>query len=141
MAEGRLRSHRTSRREIRDLLNVADRDLKDAAVRAISVDLRFRTAYQAALQIATIVLAAGYRAAGRGHHWVTFTVLPELLGQETQEWADYFDQCRGKRNLSDYDRAGEIAENEAAELLEEAKRFREAVLSWLRKSHPALVPR
>ena len=114
LAEGRLRPHRSSRREIRDLLRVADRDLKDAAVKAISIDLRFQTAYQAALQLATIVLASsGYRAIGQGHHWATFKVLPELLGQEFQEIADYLDQCRGKRNLSDYDRAGEISEGEA----------------------------
>lgn len=67
LAEGRLRPHKSSRREIRDLLQVADRDLKDAAVKAISIDLRFQTAYQAALQLATIVLASsGYRAIGQG---------------------------------------------------------------------------
>ncbi|MBI4245927.1 MAG: hypothetical protein HY614_01935 [Candidatus Rokubacteria bacterium] len=111
-------------------------------MRAISVDLRFRTAYQAALELATIVLAAsGYRTGGEGHHWTTFHVLPELLGPEFQDLADYFDQCRGKRNLSDYDRAGEIAEEEAVELLGEAKRFRETIVDWLKKSHPALLPR
>lgn len=142
LAEGRLRPHKSSRREIRDLLQVADRDLKDAAVKAISIDLRFRTAYQAALQLATIVLASsGYRAIGQGHHWATFNVLPELLGREFQEIADYLDHCRGKRNPSDYDRAGEISEGEAVELLGEARKLREVVPGWLRRNHPALAPR
>lgn len=142
LAEGRLRPHRSSRREIRDLLRVADRDLKDSAVRAISIDLRFQTAYQAALQLATIVLASsGYRAVGQGHHWTTFNVLPDLLGQEFQEVTDYFDHCRGKRNLSDYDRVGEISEGEAGELLGEARKCRATVLVWLKRNRPALIPR
>ena len=142
LAEGRLKRHRTTPREVRDLLRVADRDLKDAAVDAISVDLRFQTAYQAAFQLATIVLAAsGYRTTGVGHHWATFKVLPEVLGPEFQELAAYFDQCRGKRNLAGYDRAGEIAGEEATELLEEARKFRRTVLSWVRGHHPKLVAR
>ena len=140
LADARLRPHQTSRREIHDLLHVADRDLKDAAVRGISLDLRFTTAYQAALQLATIVLAAsGYRTAGVGHHWITFKILPELMGSECQDLADYFDQCRSKRNRSDYDRAGTVSEPEAAEILEEAKQFRKGVISWLRANHPGLA--
>lgn len=140
--EGRLRPHRSNAREIQDLFRVLDRNLKDAAVEEISVDLRFTTAYQSALQLATIALAAsGYRSEGAGHHWVTFKVLPELMGQEVQDLADYFDQCRGKRNLSDYDRAGEIARDEAVELLKEAKAFRVTTMNWLKKNHPRLVPR
>lgn len=142
LAEGRLRRHRTNPREIRDLFRVVDRNLEDAAVERISVDLRFATAYQAALQLATIVLtASGYRSVGAGHHWVTFKVLPELLGSGSQDLADYFDQCRDKRNVLDYDRAGEIAETEAEELLQEAREFRTAVLAWLRQRHPRLVRR
>lgn len=82
LAEDRLRRHRTTTKEIQDLLRVADRNLKDAAVEEISFDLRFTTAYQAALQLATIVLAAsGYRTKGAGHHWITFKILPELFGR------------------------------------------------------------
>ena len=142
LADGRLKHHRSSPKEIRDLLRVVDRDLKDAAATAISLDLRFTTAYKAAFQLATIVLAAsGYRATGAGHHWVTFSVLPKLLGKEFQDLADYFDHCRNKRNLSEYDRAGEVSEDEAVELLKEAEKFRATVLNWLKKHHPRLVPR
>lgn len=140
-ADGRLKRHQSSLREVRDLLGVVDRDLHDAAVEAISVDRRFQIAYQAALQLATIVLAAsGYRTTGKDHHWVTFRVLPELLGAKSQELAAYFDQCRGQRNRSDYDRAGEIADHEAIELLQESKQFRRMVLAWLRQHHPKLIP-
>lgn len=116
--------------------------MSDAGVGEISFDLRFTTAYQAALQLATIVLAAsGFRTHGEGHHWMTFNVLPELLGPDVQGLADFFDQARGKRNLSDYDRAGEISEGEAKELLGEARKFRSTVLNWLKAHHPKLFPR
>ena len=61
VAEGKLRSHRTSAREIADLLGVIDRDLADAAVQEVSADRRFAIAYEAALQLATIAIyASGY---------------------------------------------------------------------------------
>lgn len=95
LAEDRLRRHRTTAKEIQDLLRVVDRNLRDGAVEEISLDLRFMTAYQGILQLSTIVLAAsGFRTTGAGHHWVTLKVLPALLGEEVQDLADYFDQCR-----------------------------------------------
>lgn len=94
LTDGRLKSHRTTPKEIQDLLRVVDRN-----------------------------------------------VLPELLGPQIQDLADYFDQCRGKRNLSDYDRAGEIAEDEAVEVLRETKKFRATVLNWLKERHPGLIPK
>lgn len=141
LAEGRLRRHRTSTAEVSDLLRVADRDLADAAIPQLSADRRFATAYGAALALATIVLhASGYRAAGAGHHWTTLQALPELMGSQAQERADYLDQCRTRRNLADYDRAGVISDTEADELLTETQTFRTDVLAWLQANHPPLVP-
>ena len=106
----------------------------------LSADRRFATAYNAALQLATIVLhAAGYRATGAGHHWGTLQVLPEILGAGTQVRADYFDRCRAKRNTTDYDRAGEIAESEASEIITETCTFRDDVVTWLKKHHSRLA--
>ena len=140
LAEGKLRPHQTSRKEVADLLTVVRRDLADAAVTSISDDRRFATAYNAALALATIALhAAGYRAAGVGHHATTFQVLPEIMGPEVQPQADYFDLCRSRRNTTDYDRAGEITNREAEELLEEAVSFRDQVLEWLRANHSGLL--
>ena len=142
LADGRIRSHETSAREVADLLRVVDRDLADAAILQLSTDRRFATAYNAALQLATIALhASGYRAVGAGHHWATFHVLPEIMGPQTQARADYFDSCRSKRNVTDYDRAGEISAHDADEILAEARVFREELLDWLKKNHARLVPR
>jgi hypothetical protein len=49
---GWLRSHKTSRKEISDLLRITDRDLLDAAG-DISADWRFGIAYNAALKLCT----------------------------------------------------------------------------------------
>jgi hypothetical protein len=123
--ENRLQQYRTSIKEIGDLFKVVDRDLADAAVKEISADRRFATAYNAALQLAAIVPnASGYRAGKTGHHWVTFKILPEVMGPEAQEQADYFNSCRSTRNVTDYDRAGVVADATADEILEEAKAFR-----------------
>lgn len=53
--------------------------------------------------------------------------------------ADYFDSCRKKRNVADYDAAGMISDAEVKELLEEIECFRNDVLSWLDREHPDLV--
>jgi hypothetical protein len=64
LKEGRLKGHKTSAREVAELLKLVDRDLADSAIKEISVDRRFATAYNAVLQLATIALhAAGYRGA------------------------------------------------------------------------------
>ena len=142
LAEGRVRKHRSSHTEIRDRLRIVDRNIRDAAVDAISVDLRYHAAYEAALQLATIALSAsGYRTTSQGHHRTTFEALPFCLGAEHEDLANYFDQSRGKRNVLEYDRAGEIAETEAEELLNEVKKFRATVVAWLKRRHPALVGR
>ena len=139
---GDLRRHRTSAKEVADLLRLVERDLGDAGLTQLSDDRRFATAYNAALQLATIVLhASGYRAAGKGHHWATLHVLPELMGSQIPPRADYLDSCRSKRNVTDYDRAGEISSNEVAEILNEVAAFRAGVMAWLRSKHPALLPK
>lgn len=140
-AEGRLRPHQTSPKEVADLLRVVDRDLADAGIAQLSTDRRFATAYNAALQLATIALhAAGYRAAGAGHHWVTLHALPAIVGPQAQARTDYLDSCRAKRNVTDYDRAGEISTQEAEELVEEVRAFRSDLLAWLERCHPGLLP-
>ncbi len=140
LSKGRVRAQKTSVKEIRGLIRVGNRDLADARIDLISPDRRFATAYGAALQLATIVVrASGYRTAGVGHHWITFQLLLELLGKEEQERVDYFDSCRQKRNVTDYDDAGLVSQSQVDELISEVAAFRTVVLRWLRAHHPELV--
>lgn len=60
-----LAAHETSAEEITQLLSVIDRDLKDSAVKGLSADARMNFAYNAALQLATLALAAEWYRQGQ----------------------------------------------------------------------------
>jgi hypothetical protein len=63
---GWLRRITTSPDEIRGLLSIVDRGLKDAQVAQISADLRITATFSSALQCCTVALrACGFRPAGR----------------------------------------------------------------------------
>ena len=114
---GWLRSHKTSAREIADLLAIVDRDLKDAEG-DISADWQFGIAYNAALKLCTILLhASGYRPEKSLAHYRTLAALPLILGERHKDDANYLDTCRTKRNTAEYDRAGVTTEEDAGELI------------------------
>jgi uncharacterized protein (UPF0332 family) len=137
LSEGKLKFHKTSRTEISALLKIVERDLRDAQIEKLSSDRKFTTAYNAILQLATILLCCkGYRPVGTGHHFTVFQVTREILGKEYHDLIDYFDSCRSKRNITDYDRVGEISDTEVEELLAEAKEFKQIVISWTKKNYP-----
>lgn len=140
LAEERLRTHETDKVEIRGLLDIAQRDLKDAAIQNVSTDRRFLIAYEAALTLATIPLyCRGYETYGKGHHWLTFRLLPEVMGDEYSDLAGYFDQCRIKRNVGTYDRGGQISDLEVDELQSEVVSFQAEIVDWLKRNYPNLI--
>lgn len=82
---GWLKPHRTSRKEINNLLGIVDRDLRDAG-KDISADRRFGIAYNAALKLCTILLyAKGYRPSHESHHYRTLAALSEILGDDRKD--------------------------------------------------------
>lgn len=61
--------HQSSAEEIAALLAVVERDLANATLEGLAEDWKLNIAYNAALQSATVALAAaGYRAAREQHH-------------------------------------------------------------------------
>ena len=141
LASGRLRHLPAALSEIEDLLRVVERDLADACIEDVSADRRFATAYNAALQLATVALRAeGYRTSGTAHHYTTIAALPLILGAGATQTADYLDACRMRRNTVDYDGVGIATERDVAELVLEATALRESVLGWLARAHPELMP-
>lgn len=133
--QGKLKPHKTSEKEINNLLELAKRDIKDAKVKEISTDRRFTIAYNAVLQLATIPLyCKGYKPEGAGHHFTVFQTMKEAMGASYYTLADYFDSCRAKRNVTDYGYVGGVSEAEVEELIMEAERFLEVILHWLRNS-------
>ena len=135
--DNRIKDHKTSAEEVLSLLSVVKRDLSDARLDGLSDDRKFAIAYNAALQLCKIVIAcSGYRVSGLGHHQVTFEAALIALKDEGEEYCDYFDICRRKRNSLDYDMAGVATKAEAEELLLKASEFREIVETWLKANFP-----
>jgi uncharacterized protein (UPF0332 family) len=135
--QNRLSPHKTSAQEIKSLLMLVDRDLKDAKIEQLSEDRRFATAYNAALQLATILLYCNnYKTRGAGHHFTIFQSLKYTLGREYFELSDYFDSCRTKRNVGDYMSTGVVSKAEVNELMREVEGFKKIVLKWLKANKP-----
>jgi len=134
-----LHPHTTSRNEVADLFAVVERDLADCRAAGLSADWRLNIAYNAALQAATIALAAsGYRVARDSHHYRIIQSLAHTIGAPSSLIAQ-FDQFRKKRNLGGYERAGVASDQEAKEMFILAEKIRGEVAAWLRKTHPELV--
>jgi hypothetical protein len=133
----RVQRHTTSRQEIEGLRAIVERDLRDARVPGLSTDRKFATTYNAVLQLAKMAIAcAGYRVVGQGHHRTTFAALELAIGPSIAPLASYFETCRRKRNMLDYDVANVATETELEELLEKAEQFRVLVEQWIAQSHP-----
>lgn len=138
--QGKIKPHKTSREEIQNLINTTQRDIKDASIPGLSSDRKFCIAYNAILLSATILLnCKGYRSAGESHHLNTIRTIPIILGEKYLKLSRYFDHCRYKRNLSDYERIGSVSNKETQEILIEANNFFILVKEWLKTNHPQYI--
>ena len=136
---GWLKSHKTSTKEISDLLRIVERDLQDA-VGSISSDWQFGIAYNAALKLCTILLyASGYKPEKALQHYRTIQALPLILGNIYKEDAKYLDTCRNKRNTAEYDYVGVVTDDDVHELIEFVKELRETIIKWLEEKHPQFI--
>jgi hypothetical protein len=135
-----LTEHETSAEEVADLLGVADRDLADARVPGLGTDWQLAIAYNAALQLATLALAAeGYRPERARAHERTIESLRYTVNA-SRATINVLDAVRRKRNVSNYERAGAASQAEADEVYELAVKLRQTVKEWLAASHPELAP-
>lgn len=136
---GRLIEHNTSAQEISDLLGVADRDIQNCQVAGLSPDWQLGIAYNSVLQMATAALAArGYRASRESHHYWTLQTLTFTMGLD-KGTIGQLDQFRKKRNISDYERAGIVSDQEAKEMIALARKMRKDIEKWLRAHYPDLM--
>jgi uncharacterized protein (UPF0332 family) len=134
-----IKPHSTSKEEIENLFELVRRDIKDSKVKTISVDRRFATAYNAVLQLTTIIIyCKGYMPTGWGHHYTVFKAMKIIMGEDYYNLADYFDSCRSKRNIADYRHTGDISESETDELVKEGEKFLKNVTEFVKKHHPNL---
>lgn len=132
---GWLKPHKTSAKEISDLLRIVERDLKDAAG-SISADWQFGIVYNAALKLCTILLyASGYKPEKTLQHYRTIQSLPLILGNTYKEDAKYLDTCRNKRNIAEYDYVGVVTVDDVEELIGFVKELRNKIIQWLKENH------
>lgn len=127
--------------ELARFLRLAERDIREASEKCHEIDWQFTIAYNAILQLASIALrASGFRATTKvGHHWVTLAILPELLGDNFENTANYFNECRAKRNTIEYCDTNTISQKDVEKILHEVKVFQKKILTWLKKHHPKLL--
>lgn len=108
---------------------MVERDLEQAEVPGLYSDGRYAFIYNAALQLATIVLRLkGVRVVAPGHHRETFHVVEPLVPEAMQSIVAEFEHARRKRNTVMYDQAGTISEHEVNDLREAVKEF----ATWVR---------
>lgn len=129
-----------SKSELDDLRSIFTRSLQGARTVGLSDDGRFVLAYDAARTLSLmIVRASGYRPKhSGGYHANTFLAL-EVADPAFASQSAYFDGCRSKRNVSEYDFAGSISQTDADGLVEAAEEFEAEVEEWLRVRHPELA--
>jgi len=134
--DGWLLEHKTSSREVADLLAAADRDLADSQTRALSPDWRFNIAFNAALQSARAALAvSGYRPSRETQHYIVVRSLRLTIGADART-VELFEAFRRKRNIGTYERAGVVSDHEAEAMHRLAVKVRQKVEVWLREHHP-----
>ena len=131
--------HRPSAGEVAQLLHICDRDLEKAQIIELGPDWRLSIAHNAAVQAAKAALtAAGYRARKEGQHYLVLQSLAFTVRTDPAT-IKQLDKFREKRNISDYERAGLVTEQEAEEMIALAKQLRYDVERWLRAHYPSLA--
>lgn len=139
LENGQIKAHRTSKYEISELFRAIDRDITDSQLKGLSADRRFATAYNAALLVSTMALAAsGYRAQQEGHHYWSIQSLAFTLEIDAKI-IKQLNAFRRKRNITDYERVGMASEEEIKNLVTLAKELRVMVVDWIKKNHPELI--
>jgi hypothetical protein len=138
---GWLKAEPSSAEEIRGLLKIVERDLKDAEVAGVSEDRRFEAAFNAVRTSASIALrASGYRTTVQaGHHVKTIESL-ELTIEADAKLIQRIKALSKKRNATSYDTAGNVSSQELELAFRTATELRREVVGWLEKNYPELLP-
>lgn len=125
----RIKPYRASQPEIKQLLQLAKRDLS-AAVRNLeeAPDWAYSIAYNSVLQAGrALMFFEGYRPRGGEQHATVVEFVEERLGIDYTAQVQLFDQMRRKRHRAIYEVAGLISKKEAEQAITFAKEFVERI--------------
>jgi uncharacterized protein (UPF0332 family) len=116
---------RIPKAEIRDLLELARRDMKTAReLMNINLDWALIVAYNAALQAGLVMMyAKGYRPKGPDRHKTVIRFLHATLEPSFKAKINRLDRIRKKRHQAVYRLAGAISEDEAKGTIRFAEEF------------------
>lgn len=129
----------TTKAELDSLRSIVARSLSDVAATGLSTDARFIMVYDAARTLSLMVVrACGYRPRSIGGHYNTFLAL-EAADPAFASLSAYFDGCRTKRNVSEYEGAGNVTETEAEDLVKTVRRFAIDAEAWIKTNHAQLA--
>lgn len=119
LQQRRIQHYEARPREIEQLFQVAERDLKTAnRILDTDLDWAYNIAYNAVLQAArALMLAQGYRPRGQNQHATVVEFARLTLGHEFQQQIVLFDQMRRKRNRLVYDVTGLVSRQEVRQAL------------------------
>ena len=135
---GWIKPHKTSRKEITNLISSIDNDLSNCRQEFLSENWRFKIAYSAVRKCCYIPLyCMGYSIVrgGSEHHRVIQS-LPLTLGRMYNDIRDYLDSCRSKRNINEYGGYSTFSKKEVDTLIKTTESLLQDILSWLGKRYP-----
>lgn len=137
---GQLEEHETDAKQVRRMLQSAERSIADARQTTISPETRLDAAYRAITQLSMIALwANGFRPAKSkpGHHQTMIQSLVHTIKLDRDEML-LLDTFRVKRNAIDY--TGEdVDEASVDECIGAAERLMTRVFEWLTDNKPELA--
>jgi hypothetical protein len=117
-----------------------ERSLSDSSVTAVSTDLRFIAAFNAALAVATTELrTSGHRTVTLAGHHIKTIESPELTVKANPKLIQRFKSFNNKRNNPVYDVSGAVSDQELEAMVKLAVELKEAILIWLPKFHPKFL--
>jgi anaerobic C4-dicarboxylate transporter len=136
---GWLTEIKVRKKEIQDILDSADFNLKESKERTHSSNWKFLIAYIAIINYADAALrACGYRTKVSSHHYYVIQSLSLTIGLEP-ELIDLIDSFRKKRHTGTYEKTGTISRQDVKEILNIADTLRYKVIKWLKEKHNDLL--
>jgi uncharacterized protein (UPF0332 family) len=133
LTEGRIKAHQALSEEIKDILEIADRDLGFAKeTMAHNWDWAFTIAYNAALSASRAYMyKQGYRPSSAESHKTVWSFMLLALPKEHHDRVHFFDRMRIKRNKNLYDHVGLISGTEGRQIINSAEKHIEVIKKLL----------
>lgn len=129
-----------TREGITALRSIARRNLRDARLEALSRDNRYRLAYEAAFALASMIIQAnGFLPERNNGHKTVFSVLNLVIGEEMEDFANFFSGCRAKRHRLSYITSNVVSRDELQGLLEKTAEFSQVTRQWMKEHHRQLI--